>query len=44
MREQVELLKDHADLGAHGLDHAQVVGQLVPVDDDAARNHAAPDD
>jgi hypothetical protein len=36
VREQVELLEDHADLAADGLDIANVVGQLNAVDDDLA--------
>ena len=36
MREEVEALEHHADLGAHPVDLAQVVGQLHAVDDDAA--------
>ena len=34
VREQVELLEHHADLGADLLDVAQVVGELDAVDDD----------
>jgi hypothetical protein len=36
VREQVELLEDHADLAANFLDVAEVVGELDPVHDDAA--------
>ena len=36
VREQVELLEHHADLGADLLDVAQVVVELDAVDDDAA--------
>ena len=36
VREQVEGLEDHADLGADGVDVAHVVGELDAVDDDVA--------
>ena len=36
MREQVEVLKHHADLAAHLVDLLQIVGQFLAVDDDLA--------
>jgi hypothetical protein len=36
MREQVEMLEHHPDLGAHLVDVLQIVGQLDPVDHDLA--------
>ena len=36
VREQVEALEHHADLGAHLVDLPQVLGQLDALDDDAA--------
>ena len=37
MREEVEVLEHHPDLGSHLVDVLQVAGQLDPVDDDLAR-------
>jgi hypothetical protein len=36
MREQVELLEHHADIGTHCVDAAQIGSQLDAIDDDAA--------
>jgi hypothetical protein len=36
MREEIEVLEHHADLAAHRVDVAAVLGQLMAVDDDAA--------
>ena len=36
MRKQIELLKHHADVAAHGEDLLWIVGQLDAVNDDAA--------